>query len=427
MFYAVAIGKEPGIYKSWTECKAQVNGIKGAKFRKFDTEPECIEFINNNKSNTTTYTPITTHTSTKTSNPILNYNYQYTNNNNYNNSNYKNNNYKNNNNTYHKDNNINNNCKSNTSNTSQKPNKKDKMSINTWLDNLSLTQEEEYMFDIFKQSLATQLEIIKNNKYILNTNLSVQTKLPNYDYLLSNLDELNKLYLATNYYNYNLMKSIKIPYSSINNLNYHSNNEYLDSILIFTDGSLKRKTYNNIAKLGYYYEGLDNYYILEMDSTTTNNQCELLAIYLSLLGYYKYITLTNDADKTVNSTCNQEDKQTKKITIISDSDYSINCLTLWHKSWKRNDWKNKKNEPVKNMEIIKLILELMNDLNSKYGYEVLFIHQNSHLTINTIFRYYKEYRDTVNNPNSTPLITIQNNNKYIFSLGNYKVDHLVQT
>jgi ribonuclease HI len=423
MFYAVAIGKEPGIYKSWAECKAQVNGIKGAKFRKFDTEQECIEFINNNKSNTTTYKPITTHTSTKTTtttkttNPILNYNYQYTNNNNYknNNSNY--------NNTFHKDNNINTNSKFNTSNTSQKPNKKDKMSINTMLDNLSLTQEEEYMFDIFKRSLATQLDIIKNNKHILNTNLSVQTKLPNYEYLLSNLDELNKLYLDTNYYNYNLIKSIKIPYSTINNINYYSNNEYIDSILIFTDGSLKRKSNNNIAKLGYYYEGLDNYYILEMDSTTTNNQCELLAIYLSLLGYYKYITHLNE---TASSTCNQ-DKQTKKITIISDSDYSINCLTLWHKSWKRNDWKNKKNEPVKNMEIIKLILELMNDLNSNYEYEVLFIHQNSHLTINTIFRYYKEYMDTVNNPNSTPLITIQNNNKYIFALGNYKVDHLVQT
>jgi ribonuclease HI/viroplasmin and RNaseH domain-containing protein len=412
MFYAVAIGKEPGIYKSWIECKAQVNGIKGAKFRKFDTEQECIEFINNT-SNNVTYKPITSNTSTKTSNPILNYN-----------------------NTYHKDNNAN--YKYKNSNTSQKPNKKDKMSINTMLDNLSLTQEDEYMFDIFKQSLATQLEIIKNNKYILNTNLSVQTKLPNYEYLLSNLDELNKLYLDTNYYNYNHIKTFNIPYSSINNLNYHSTNEYLDSILIFTDGSLKRKTYNNIAKLGYYYEGLDNYYILEMDSTTTNNQCELLAIYLSLLEYYKYITHLNETanlDNTASidttndkarNTCKQN-KPCKNITIISDSDYSINCLTLWYKSWKRNDWKNKKNEPVKNMDIIKLILELMNDLNSKYGYEVLFIHQNSHLTINTIFRYYKEYIDNVNNPNSSPLITIQNNNKYIFSLGNYKVDHLVQT
>ena len=35
MFYAVAKGKNPGIYKSWNECQNQVKGFKGAKFQKF--------------------------------------------------------------------------------------------------------------------------------------------------------------------------------------------------------------------------------------------------------------------------------------------------------------------------------------------------------------------------------------------------------
>lgn len=45
-FYAVKIGKLPGIYNTWDECKEQVNGIKDAKFMKFKSRTSAEAFIN---------------------------------------------------------------------------------------------------------------------------------------------------------------------------------------------------------------------------------------------------------------------------------------------------------------------------------------------------------------------------------------------
>ena len=36
-FYVVWIGKKPGIYSSWDDCKAQVDGVDGAKYKGFFT------------------------------------------------------------------------------------------------------------------------------------------------------------------------------------------------------------------------------------------------------------------------------------------------------------------------------------------------------------------------------------------------------
>jgi len=44
-FYAVVKGMTPGVYKTWKECKKQVNGFPGALFKKFETEKEAKEFI----------------------------------------------------------------------------------------------------------------------------------------------------------------------------------------------------------------------------------------------------------------------------------------------------------------------------------------------------------------------------------------------
>ena len=35
-YYAVKIGKVPGIYFNWDDCKAQVHGFKGAIYKSFD-------------------------------------------------------------------------------------------------------------------------------------------------------------------------------------------------------------------------------------------------------------------------------------------------------------------------------------------------------------------------------------------------------
>lgn len=45
-FYAVKNGKIPGIYKSWNECKEQVEGFSGAVYKSFKTLNEANDFIN---------------------------------------------------------------------------------------------------------------------------------------------------------------------------------------------------------------------------------------------------------------------------------------------------------------------------------------------------------------------------------------------
>jgi ribonuclease HI len=47
-YYAVAIGKEPGIYFTWKDCEQQVKGVKNAKFKKFNNEEEANQFLTSN-------------------------------------------------------------------------------------------------------------------------------------------------------------------------------------------------------------------------------------------------------------------------------------------------------------------------------------------------------------------------------------------
>lgn len=44
-FYAVAVGKTPGIYSTWDECKRMVTGVPGAKYKKFGTKEEAEAFV----------------------------------------------------------------------------------------------------------------------------------------------------------------------------------------------------------------------------------------------------------------------------------------------------------------------------------------------------------------------------------------------
>lgn len=43
--FAVAVGREPGIYETWKECEAQVKGFKGGVFKKFPTEDDAKEWL----------------------------------------------------------------------------------------------------------------------------------------------------------------------------------------------------------------------------------------------------------------------------------------------------------------------------------------------------------------------------------------------
>ncbi|SFJ38105.1 ribonuclease H1 domain-containing protein [Terrisporobacter hibernicus] len=49
-YYAVKVGKTPGIYFTWADCSAQVTGYKGAKYKSFPTIEEAMDFIGDTNS-----------------------------------------------------------------------------------------------------------------------------------------------------------------------------------------------------------------------------------------------------------------------------------------------------------------------------------------------------------------------------------------
>jgi ribonuclease HI len=133
---------------------------------------------------------------------------------------------------------------------------------------------------------------------------------------------------------------------------------------IFTDGAAKKNGKKNcLCGIGVYSECgalklsmslsecKEKWSWIPADIKDSNNVGELLAIYCA-------IVLSGSQD----------------IIIYTDSSYSIGCLSVWYKSWKKNGWVTSKKEPVKNKEIIEEILSEKSKKNS-----VFFFHVNSHL------------------------------------------------
>ena len=48
-YYAVKEGMKNGIFRTWNECKEQVSGYSGAKYKKFDNLQDAEEFLNGGK------------------------------------------------------------------------------------------------------------------------------------------------------------------------------------------------------------------------------------------------------------------------------------------------------------------------------------------------------------------------------------------
>ena len=79
----------------------------------------------------------------------------------------------------------------------------------------------------------------------------------------------------------------------------------------------------------------------EQFENVTNNQMELKA-------FLKTFELLNTRYKN------------QQATIYSDSAYCINILSSWIHKWSKNNWKNSKNETIKNLDIISSLYEYYN-------------------------------------------------------------------
>lgn len=70
------------------------------------------------------------------------------------------------------------------------------------------------------------------------------------------------------------------------------------------------------------------------DANGTNNTAELNGILMAFKAAIHYL------------------KQNRSVQILSDSKYSIDCITKWAKGWKAKGWKRAGGDEIKNLELI---------------------------------------------------------------------------
>lgn len=133
-------------------------------------------------------------------------------------------------------------------------------------------------------------------------------------------------------------------------------------IKIYTDGSTRIENRRGAENEGGWgvvvYE---NDKIIDAHSeqikNTTNNECELAAIFWAISNY---------ATKA----------QWDAPTIYSDSEYAINCVTKWYKNWETNDWQTSKHEKVANFNLISAITNYLYHQGHYANFEKVKGHSN---------------------------------------------------
>lgn len=156
-------------------------------------------------------------------------------------------------------------------------------------------------------------------------------------------------------------------------------NVFNDEYFIFTDGSFKKNESTTSSGLGVFM-GINSINIKEQYEDKTNNQCELDSVRMV------FEIILKNKDSII--------KNNKKINIVSDSEYTINSLTLWIKKWKLNNWLTANGKPVKNKDIIEKIDECMykikvinSELETYRKIKIKFVHVKSHQKPNETDKY----------------------------------------
>jgi ribonuclease HI len=113
-------------------------------------------------------------------------------------------------------------------------------------------------------------------------------------------------------------------------------------IRIYTDGSsLSNGKSSAWGGVGVFFGPADKRNISEPLSGTkqTNQRAELMAMVRAL----------------------EVAPKDRKIVIVSDSKYSIDCVTDWFHNWQRNGWVNSAKKPVENRDLVQKILDQLEE------------------------------------------------------------------
>lgn len=134
-----------------------------------------------------------------------------------------------------------------------------------------------------------------------------------------------------------------------------------ETITVWTDGASKNNGKKGaLAGYGIYFADNDPRNVsrpLEPGQEQTNQRSELRAILEAML------IITNEPEYS---------RQKHKIVVVSDSLYSINCISVWYYNWEKNGFQTANKKPVKNLDIITPARKLYKE------HDVSFVHVRGH-------------------------------------------------
>lgn len=114
-----------------------------------------------------------------------------------------------------------------------------------------------------------------------------------------------------------------------------------DRLTIYTDGACRNNGKSNAkAGIGVYFSGSTEYSDISEPfplTNHTNQRAELYAVYRAV--------------------CTIGDRP--NVEILTDSKYTISCITQWCKAWEKNGWKTSAKKIVLNQDIIKPLYDLV--------------------------------------------------------------------
>jgi len=136
----------------------------------------------------------------------------------------------------------------------------------------------------------------------------------------------------------------KIPYNRDNSTPAKVTAE----IQIYCDGACSPNPGNSGTGLAVYQQGkISVLYFGLYQANGTNNTAELNGLLYSFKLAKKYL------------------EQVEQVQVLSDSKYSIDCITKWAKGWQAKGWTRGKGEEIKNVNLIKECFSLYQEIKQK--------------------------------------------------------------
>lgn len=123
-------------------------------------------------------------------------------------------------------------------------------------------------------------------------------------------------------------------------------------VIAYTDGSaIGNGSVNATGGLGVFFGDNDPRNICKsvIVPRVTNNICELFAV-------IQAIEKIIDTESTTIGL---------RIVIFTDSEYIVKSVLQYSKAWEKNGYKNKRGQPIKNMVLMKRVIELYKKYNVK--------------------------------------------------------------